>query len=389
MTYAGQRVCCDADSHIMETFEFVSEYADPELRPLLLPLNMEKMGHLAKDAVELIESVRRNTGKARPAPESIIDGQKGWAAYGAFDREERSLVLDDFGFRCQLVFPTLAGTQFMHGRSGEIFTDPKLRYGGARAFNRAMAEFCSQDKRLLGVAIVPLDDPELARQEIILAARAGLRAIQVPASPGGERSPGHSDFDVVWKTMCDQGQSFMLHIGLGVRDLNPAYNNTGQPNVADWLGGGENIRIQDYMALSFPAQKWLSAMLFHGVFNRFPDLRGGVIEFGAGWVPDFLRRLDLGQRMFHKSDPGVAALKKPGSEIMKQHVKFTPVPGEDVGLMIREAGDDAFMFSTDYPHVEGGKNPIKRFEDTMGDVAEAARERFYSKNFEHMMNMTI
>lgn len=388
MTYAGQRICCDADSHIMETSEFVSDFADPDLRSLLLPLNMEKMGHLAKAAAAVIDSARRKTGRGRPAPDNIIDGPKGWAAYGAFDRDERSIVLDNLGFRYQLVFPTLAGTQFMHGRPGEIITDPKLRYGGARAFNRAMAEFCSRDKRLLGVAIVPLDDPELARQEIVLAAKAGLRAIQIPASTAGGRSPGHCDLDIVWKTMCDQGQSFMLHIGLGIRDLDPRYNNTGRPEVTDWLGGGENIRIQDYMALSFPAQKWLSAMLFHGAFDRFPELRGGVIEFGAGWVPDFLRRLDLGQRMFHKSDPGVAALKKPASAIMKQHVKFTPFPGEDVGHMIRESGDDAFMFSTDYPHVEGGKNPIKWFEDTMEDIAEPARERFYRKNFEHMMNMT-
>ena len=37
-----------------------------------------------------------------------------------------------------------------------------LRYGAARAHNRHMAEFCSADDRLMGVGIVPLDDPAAA-----------------------------------------------------------------------------------------------------------------------------------------------------------------------------------------------------------------------------------
>jgi hypothetical protein len=57
------------------------------------------------------------------------------------------------------------------------------------------------------------------------------------------------------------------------------------------------------MVLPFAPQMFLSALVFDGVFERFPDLRGGVIELGAGWVPDFLRRLDMAQKVFRKSDP--------------------------------------------------------------------------------------
>jgi len=39
------------------------------------------------------------------------------------------------------------------------------------------------------------------------------------------------------------------------------------------------------------------------------------------------------------------------------------------------------MFSSDYPHVEGGRNPLKRFESSLGARTEAEKERFYSKNF--------
>jgi len=35
-------------------------------------------------------------------------------------------------------------------------------------------------------------------------------------------------------------------------------------------------------------------LIFAGVFERFPKLRCGVIDSGAGWVLEFLRELDIG-----------------------------------------------------------------------------------------------
>jgi len=49
--------------------------------------------------------------------------------------------------------------------------------------------------------------------------------------------------------------------------------------------------------------------------------------------------------------------------------------------MIEQAGDDLFLFSSDYPHIEGGRNPLKRFETSMPTTSEAAKERFYARNF--------
>ena len=48
-------------------------------------------------------------------------------------------------------------------------------------------------------------------------------------------------------------------------------------------------------------------MALDGVFDRFPTLRGGVIELGAGWVPDFLRRLDQAWKGWRKTDPVIGA----------------------------------------------------------------------------------
>ena len=48
MTYAS-RVCCDADSHIMETVDWVSRFADPAVREKLPPLSLGAAGNADRD----------------------------------------------------------------------------------------------------------------------------------------------------------------------------------------------------------------------------------------------------------------------------------------------------------------------------------------------------
>jgi uncharacterized protein len=55
--------------------------------------------------------------------------------------------------------------------------------------------------------------------------------------------------------------------------------------------------------------------------------------------------------------------------------------------LIREGGDELFLFSSDYPHIEGGRNPLKRFEDSMVGIDESAKEKFYATNFAKMMGL--
>ena len=64
---------------------------------------------------------------------------------------------------------------------------------------------------------------------------------------------------------------------------------------------------------------------------------------------------------------------------------MTPYPHEDAGWIIRNVGPDICMFSSDYPHVEGGRNPLKRFDASLVDVDETSRTGFFSTNFEDLM----
>jgi hypothetical protein len=63
----------------------------------------------------------------------------------------------------------------------------------------------------------------------------------------------------------------------------------------------------------------------------------------------------------------------------------TPYPTEDLGWIIAQAGEEVCLFSSDYPHVEGGRNPIRRFERSLGAASDEARGRFYRGNFEDLM----
>jgi len=66
---------------------------------------------------------------------------------------------------------------------------------------------------------------------------------------------------------------------------------------------------------------------------------------------------------------------------MDAQLRFTPYPFEDVGELINFSSDRLYMFSTDYPHAEGGRDPIARFETSLANHSEQTRDRFFRTNF--------
>jgi len=134
------------------------------------------------------------------------------------------------------------------------------------------------------------------------------------------------------------------------------------------------------MVLHQAPEMFISMMVADGVFNRHPNLRGAVVELGAGWVPSLLRRLDDVARAYGKVDESIRFDRKPSEQLTEQ-MGFTPMPHEDVAQMIRSSNPDLYLFSSDYPHIEGTRDPIGRFEKTIGDLDEAVKTKFYSENF--------
>jgi predicted TIM-barrel fold metal-dependent hydrolase len=155
--------------------------------------------------------------------------------------------------------------------------------------------------------------------------------------------------------------------------------------VSDHLGGGENIRSKDFLAIPQSSELWLGAMIYDGIFDKFPKLRGGVIEQGAAWVPSWMRHLDYGQKAFRRTEEPLQNLEMKPSEYVSKHLKFTPFAGEQIDWMIEQGGSELFMFSTDYPHPEGGRDPLAKFEEFLGDTTPEERDRFFYGNMAELL----
>jgi len=389
MPYA-HRPIHDADAHFMETSDWFTTHADPAVRDKLPRVFLAS---LAPGEEKLIERFRADHANPeyRALDEPQLMQRKNWAATGSFLKEDRPQALDLLGFETQLVFNTFVNSKLLIAERGD---DVELAYGFARAHNRSMVEFCSVDERLLGTGYVPLRDFERSKAMAEEVIEMGLRAILVPSGCPRGHSPSHLGLDPVWARAQEAGVPIVFHVGGGLRAaddqlLDPDYFVNGGPPVADFHGGAENFRSVDYMAIPTAPMQTLATMIFDGVLERFPELRFGVIEQGASWIPSWMRFMESSFDAFRRGEERLQKLSLRPSDYVRRQIRATPYPAEDVGWTIRNAGPEVCLFSSDYPHVEGGRNPIKRFEDSLGETPEADKQRFYYDNFVDLMGRAL
>ena len=349
MTYVpDNRAFYDADSHVMELPNFIKDYADKEFKDLIPPVSYQASLVTDEEVDEILQNGGKHTkehiAKQIALGDELIAKSKEIQALGAFNRTDRSTAMDMLGFKKQLVFATHSVVTPFHDLRGKAKyveklvpkITPELRYGATRAHNRAMADFCSQDSRLLGVGVVPLHEPQLAMKELDFAIKAGLQAIWIPHYASGDRSPGHLDLDPFWTKLAREGLPFLLHVGGSPLQLDKSWNNNGKPPSKDWMGGGENVRAKDMAVMHQGPETFISMMVLDGVFERHPELRGASVELGAGWVPELLERLDWVVKSWSKVDKNLTQIKRKPSEQLTQQMAFTPYVFENVGNLISD-----------------------------------------------------
>ena len=106
----------DADSHLMETSDWLGEYADESVRGQLDSLGLEGAGAGAAELMAGLPGLWESHRHQDIGPE-VLQGPKGWMAPGALDTEVRSRVLNALGIDAQLVFPTFALGHFAAART--------------------------------------------------------------------------------------------------------------------------------------------------------------------------------------------------------------------------------------------------------------------------------
>lgn len=371
----------DADSHIMELPDFLQRYADPDVRAEIPEVDYTASVVTTDEVDEIVAQGGRHSdahiAEMIALGDDLIAKSKEIQALGAFNPGDRKVALDLLGFKKQLVFATHSVVLPFHPSSKK---PSKLRYGAVRAHNRHMADFCSDDDRLMGVGVCPLDDPEFAIKELEFALELGLEAIWVPHRAPIDISPGHVDLEGFWARLAEAGVPFVNHVGGSPLHSLKAWSNNGRGKVKDFFGGGENVRTKDAALMHQTPEAFLTILILDGVLDRHPKLMGAAVELGAGWVPEMLRRLDWVSKIYGRVDQSVRFERTPSEQIIQQ-LAFTPFPHEPVAHLIEDSHPDLYLFSSDYPHIEGGRDPIGKFERSVEGQPEDIKTQFFSENF--------
>lgn len=379
MPYAQDRIIHDADSHLMELPDCLDPYFDPKLigRFHALPYFQKKV-----ERASWADAVRAE--QADPAFRAGADDnillRKNYQALGAFLPEDRPRTLDLLGFASQLVFTTFCLNNFGLEQSD----DDDLAYAAATAHNRMMTDFCKVDRRLLATGYVPLENFERSIACAKEAIDLGAKALLIPSRCPKHHSPSHVAFDPLWAMAQEAGLPILFHVG-GEEKLNPAYFENGLPRVKDFHGGEENFTSVSFMPIPYSVMQTLAALIIDGVMDRFPRLKFGAIELGAAWAPSWMRFMDSAHGAFNKNEERLRKLSARPSEIVRRQVRVTPYPHEDVAWIAENAGEEVCLFSSDFPHVEGGRNPLKRFDDSLVNASQRVKDRFYRDNFVDLM----
>ncbi len=388
MAYAT-RLLHDADSHVYEDFDWLAQYVSADVNdavPRLWEASNEvaTVGALgARNAAE-----KHRDPDYRSEDQSQLMLRKNFDATGSWIAADRPLALDLLGFQSQLVFDTFAS----HKAIWTAQTNPSLGVALAEGQRRAMLDWCAVDPRLLPVVVVPLVDRVAAVRLASEAIAAGACAIQIGQYCPPNHSPSHGDFEPIWSMCAEAGVPVVMHVaGAGGQVMPTGYFENGRPPVPDFHGGDSNFKSIDYLSIPYPVMQTLSALIIDGVLMRHPNLRIGCIEVGASWVPGLMRNMDSAHNAFSKNEDRLREMDLLPSEYIQRQVRVAPYPHEDTGWIIANGCESVALFSSDFPHVEGGRNPIARFERSMDahHLSETAKDAFYVGNFEDLMGNVL
>jgi predicted TIM-barrel fold metal-dependent hydrolase len=308
---------------------------------------------------------------------------KGLGALGAVDAAERLEALNHMGVKAQLVFS--------NNNTCESVIADETAYAGIRRYNDyALAFQKSCDNRAQMVLPINMRDPDVAMAELDRVIRNGARAIGLNAiDPPANVSPSHELWDPFWARLQEADVVATLHLSCGglIRDTpgigmfpDRNWGNSrvlkGQP--VDRPGGEEAISPYFMLVAQMPAELYLQTMVMGKVFERFPRLRLGIIEIGANWVGPCVERMDLWVEFMGKV--GQKYEMKP-SEYVKRNVRVTPFWHENLPLMIDRYGlEDVYIYSTDYPHLEGSRDPVGKFAKWLDRMPAEYVRKFYIEN---------
>lgn len=338
-------------------------------------------------------------GDIEPIDAGIVNA-KGARAPGAMDLDRRLDVMDAMGVASQLMFPTSVGLWaaiLLCGANDKLlFKDIKGDRAGKaktmiRSYNKWLGTQARRNPRIVPVAPVFGDTVEELTEMTRELLDAGIKAVWMPfgIAPGG-LSPAHKDLDPYWQMLVDNDCILTLHVGTEETFFEPMANFRDASAFKGYRRFGETSTDPWYLThLHMPVQSFLMTMTVGGVFVRHPTLRVLVAEVGGYWVGPMMQAMDVWQDAFGKYSKHEEALKVKPSTFIRSNVRVTPFCFEDVASYINQYGQyglaDVMCFSTDYPHVEGGKDALRKLYANLAPLGSEVVEKFFVTNGEFVM----
>jgi predicted TIM-barrel fold metal-dependent hydrolase len=246
---------------------------------------------------------------------------------GGWDPAERLKDNEADGVEADVLYTTLGFRIFW-------LRDAGLQRDCFRAYNDWLAEYCGYaPKRMAGLALISLYEPEQGVRELERCAKLGLKGAMIWCSPPTEQPYSSEAYDPFWAAAQEMKMPISLH----------AITGMGMESQWDF-----KERYMRATVLSHEVERTLSVLIFSGVLERFPRLQIVSAENNCGWIPYYLQRMD---RAFERNRfaAGYKLSLKP-SEYFARQIWCTYID-DYVGVASRRfIGIDRMMWSSDYPH---------------------------------------
>ena len=293
----------------------------------------------------------------------------------ARNAEARLPHLDELGIQGSLMFPTLASLLEERMRD-----DPDLTHVVVHSLNEWIHDewtFNYHD-RIFATPIVTLPIVEKAIEELEWCLERGARCILIRPAPAwglrGPRSPGLPEFDPFWARVQEAGVLVGMHSSdSGYADLASIWE--GKTEFLPFKPNPLRLLVMQNRAIS----DMMTAMICHGAFTRFPDLRIATIENGGTWVKPLLEKLeDVYKKL--PQDFGEHPL-----DAFRRNVYVNPFWEDGLEGLIDVMSPDRILFGSDYPHPEGLGDPVSFYDDLPSSLSSADAAKIMGGNLKELL----
>lgn len=258
--------------------------------------------------------------------------------------------------------------------------DPSLSAELCDAYARYIVDYCSADpERLKATIPVNAADPDRAAKAVRDVADEKCVAAVTVLLPEG-LPVDDPTLAPIWTAMGDEDLPLLHHSFFFEPPYFPGYRDV-------W----DNVVVARAAAHPWGAQRLVAYLVLSGMFDRYPNLRIGFAEVGAGWLPFWLHRLG-GQADY--MSVMVPDMKKHPVDYAAEGricVGYEFYEGEGIARsMIDVLGENCLAYQSDFPHPQCNfpTSPDPLLEWSMWDeLGETAKQKFFAGNAERFMRI--